>query len=75
MRKVRLREVFMYEYAFYGMSALLLIIGVILIAVPKICTKKEYQDIPEQVQNTRKMGFFYIAFGVFLLIIKFLIDM
>ncbi len=65
----------MYEYAFYGMSALLLIIGVILIAVPKICTKKEYQDIPEQVKNTRKMGFFYIAFGVFLLIIKFLIDM
>lgn len=65
----------MYEYAFYGMSALLLIIGVILIAVPKICTKKEYQDIPEQVQNTRKMGFFYITFGVFLLIIKFLIDM
>lgn len=65
----------MYEYAFYGMSALLFIMGVVLIAVPKICTKKEYQDIPEQVQNTRKMGFFYIAFGVLLLVVKFLIDL
>lgn len=67
-------EDFIYEYAFYGMSALLLIMGVVLIAVPKICTKKEYQDVPEQVQNTRKMGYFYIAFGVLLLIVKFLID-
>lgn len=65
----------MYEYAFYGMSALLLIIGVVLIAVPKICTKKEYQDVPEQVQNTRKMGYLYIAFGILLLIVKYLIDL
>lgn len=65
----------MYEYAFYGMSALLLIMGVVLVAVPKICTKKEYQDIPEQVQNTRKMGFFYIAFGILLLAVKYLIDL
>lgn len=65
----------MYEYAFYGMSALLLIMGVVLVAVPKICTKKEYQDVPEQVQNTRKMGYLYIAFGILLLAVKFLIDM
>lgn len=65
----------MYEYGFYVMSALLLIMGAVLIAVPKICTKKEFQDVPEQVQNTRKMGYIYVGFGVLLLVVKFLIDM
>jgi len=65
----------MYEYGFYIISALLFIFGVILIAVPKLCTKKELQNVPEQVQNTRKMGFIYIGFGALLLGVKFLIDL
>lgn len=65
----------MYEYTFYGMSVLLLIMGLVLIAVPKICTKKEYQDISEQVQNTRKMGYFYVAFGILLLAVKYFTDL
>lgn len=65
----------MYEYGFYVMAGLLFIMGLILIILPKLCTKKELQDVPQQVQNTRKMGFVYIAFGAFLLVIKYLMDL
>lgn len=65
----------MYEFGFYVLPALLLIMGVVLIVAPKICTKKEYQDVPAQVQNTRKMGYVYIGFGVLLFVVKFLIDL
>lgn len=65
----------MYEVGFYGMSALLLIMGIILIVFPKMCTKKEYQDIPQQIKNTRKMGIVYIGFGILLLLVKYLIDL
>lgn len=62
----------MYEIFEIVLAVLIIGIGVLMVAFPKACVKKEMKDNPEQLERARKNGYIEIVVGVVLLLLYFL---
>ncbi len=51
------------------LGALIAIMGILMIACPKIMVKKEFRENTEQLAKTKKNGIFEIICGIALIII------
>lgn len=59
----------MYDIISYVLSGILVLLGVVMIVLPKQSTKKELQDSEEALKKTRRTGVIVAILGIILLLI------
>ena len=54
----------MYDYIPIILGCIILVMGIFMVACPKMCTKKELRDDPNAVAKVRKSGITEIVCGI-----------
>ena len=63
----------MYEYLPFILGAALILLGAIMLIMPKQCTKEEKRNILEEVNKAKRSGVIMIGLGVFLMIVNIIL--
>lgn len=63
----------MYEYLPFILGAALIILGAIMVIMPKQCTKEEKRNILEEVNKAKRSGGVMIGLGVFLIVVNIIL--
>ena len=61
----------MYNYIPIILGCIILVMGIFMVACPKMCTKKEMRDDPDAVAKTRKAGVSEIVCGILVIALGF----
>lgn len=59
----------MYDIIPYILSGVLILLGLIMVVLPKQSTKKELRDSEEALKKTRRSGIIVVVLGIVLLLI------
>ncbi|MDE7436073.1 MAG: hypothetical protein K2N01_09705 [Lachnospiraceae bacterium] len=59
----------MYDIISYVLSGILVLLGLVMVVLPKQSTKKELQDSEEALKKTRRTGVIVAILGIILLLI------
>ena len=62
-----------YDLAKLCVFGLIALLGLVMVAIPKPCTKKEFRDDAEMVAKTRKSGFVTLICGIILVVLNVVI--